>query len=109
MKPVSNITTVKFSVGDIIHHRLFGYRGVIIDVDHDFQLSASWYEQVAKSRPPKDKPWYSILVDGSANSTYVAEQNLEADIMLVAVNHPLLEQYFSSLEKGRYVRNRLLN
>ena len=109
MKTGTNITTVKFSVGDIIHHRLFGYRGVIIDVDQDFQLSERWYEQVAKSRPPKDKPWYSVLVDGSVNSTYVAEQNLEADIMLVAINHPLLDQYFSTLDKGRYVRNRALN
>ena len=52
----------KFSIGQIIHHRLFDYRGVIVDVDPDFQNSDEWYDQVARSRPPKDKPWYRVLV-----------------------------------------------
>ena len=58
----------KFFVGQIVHHNRFNYRGVIVDVDADFQGSESWYEHVARSRPPKDKPWYRILVDGSEGS-----------------------------------------
>jgi heat shock protein HspQ len=79
MGTVSNITKARFAVGDLIHHRLFDYRGVIVDVDPGFQASDEWYEAVAKSRPPKDKPWYHVLVHEAAHTTYVAERNLEPD------------------------------
>lgn len=109
MGTVTNITSAKFSVGDVIHHRLFGYRGVIVDADQSFQLTDNWYEQVAKSRPPKNKPWYSVLVHGSTQSTYVAEQNLEPDVILEPINHPMLNQFFSKLENGKYIRSRPIN
>jgi heat shock protein HspQ len=54
MGTVTNISQVKFSVGELIHHRLFDYRGVIIDVDRNFQATEQWYQAVAKSRPPKN-------------------------------------------------------
>jgi len=104
MGTVTNITKVKFSVGDLIHHRLFGYRGVIVDVDRTFQGTEEWYETVARSRPPKDKPWYHVLVHESDHSTYVAERNLEHDDVLDPINHPMLEHFFSRLENGKYVR-----
>ena len=57
MGTVTNIFRVNFSVGEVIHHRLFHYRGVIVDVDKDFQGSVQWYAVVAKSRPPKRVVW----------------------------------------------------
>lgn len=39
MGTATNITKVKFSVGELIHHRLFAYRGVIVDVDINFQAT----------------------------------------------------------------------
>ncbi len=71
----------KFSIGQPIHHLLFNYRGVVVNVDLKFQLSEEWYNSVARSRPPKDKPWYHVLVaDGKGiRHTYVAECNLEFD------------------------------
>jgi heat shock protein HspQ len=47
----------RFAIGDVVEHRLFGYRGVVLDVDASFQLSDEWYEEVARSRPPKHAPW----------------------------------------------------
>ena len=67
----------KFSIGQIIHHLKFDYRGVIIDVDSNFQGSEEWYLEMAKSNPPRDKPWYHVLVDQTSSVTYVAERNLE--------------------------------
>ena len=101
--------TAKFSVGDLIHHRLFDYRGVVYDVDSIFSMSDDWYEQVAKSRPPKNEPWYHVLVHGSNQTTYVAEQNLEADSDGRAVTHPLITHYFSRFQNGRYVRQDQVN
>ncbi len=56
MGTVTNITQAKFSVGELVQHRLFSYRSVIVDVDRNFQASDEWYELVAKSRPPKTRP-----------------------------------------------------
>lgn len=109
MGTVVDFTRARFSVGDVIHHRLFDYRGVIVDVDPYFQGSDEWYETVAKSHPPRNKPWYHILVDNAMHTTYVAERNLEADEERQPVNHPLVEQFFTSFEKGRYVRDERVN
>ncbi len=54
MGTVTDITRAQFSIGDLVDHRLFDYRGVIVDVDPNFQSTEEWYEMVAKSRPPKD-------------------------------------------------------
>lgn len=94
----------KFSIGQIIRHKLFNYRGVIFNVDDSMQLSEEWYAQVAKSRPPKDEPWYHVMVDNQMHTTYVAEQNIlpeEADMS--PVSHPLIDEYFSAQQDGRYI------
>jgi heat shock protein HspQ len=97
------ITIAKYSIGDIVHHKLFDYRGVIVDIDPHFQLSDEWYEGVARSRPPKNEPWYHVLVHDSTNSTYVAEQNLESDPSGKKINHPMVDKFFSDLLDGRYI------
>ena len=94
----------KFNIGQLIQHRLFDYRGAIVDVDATFQGTEEWYEQMAKSRPPKDQPWYHVLVDGSEHMTYVAERNLEADPLNEPINHPLLDHFFNDFREGRYLR-----
>jgi heat shock protein HspQ len=95
-------TSCRFTIGQIVHHLLFDYRGVIVDVDATFRSTAAWYEQMAKSRPPKDRPWYRVLVDGSDHMTYVAERNLEADPRKDPIEHPLLHSFFTDFKEGRY-------
>ena len=92
-----------FSIGDLVHHKLFDYRGVIVDVDPRLMLSDEWYEAVARSRPPKDQPWYRVLVHDAAHETYVAERNLEPDSSGAPVRHPLVESCFHSFSDGRYL------
>jgi heat shock protein HspQ len=108
MGQVINISRTKFSVGQLVHHRLFNYRGVIVDVDRDFQGSEEWYEAVAKTRPPKDQPWYHVLVDGQTHSTYVAERNLEPDDSDEPVVHPMIEHFFAKFENGVYFRKKTM-
>lgn len=95
-------TRARFAVGEVIEHRLFGYRGVVLDVDAEFQLSDEWYEEVARSRPPKDAPWYHVLVEDSAEPRYVAEQNLGADASGEPVRNALLDEVFADFVEGRY-------
>jgi len=103
------MTTAKHSIGDLIQHKLFGYRGVIVDIDPCFQLTDEWYDMVARSRPPKNEPWYHVLVHQSTNSTYVAEQNLESDSRAEPIVHPMLNLFFSELRDGRYQNNEKVN
>ncbi len=99
----------RFGVGALVQHRLFGYRGVVFDVDATFEGSDEWYDQMARTRPPKDAPWYHVLVHDATHTTYVAERNLEPDPSGAPVRHPLLEHFFDVFEGGRYDRSHSLN
>lgn len=93
---------IKFYIGQIVQHTRFNYRGVIIDADSQFLGSDSWYEQVAKSRPPKDKPWYHVLVDGAEQQTYVAERHLVVSSKSQPISHPEVDKIFSAFIDGHY-------
>jgi len=99
-------TEAAFAIGDVVHHRRFDYRGVVVDVDPVFSGTQEWYEQMARSRPPKDRPWYHVLVHGATHRTYVAERHLERDDSGEQVLHPELGQFFDLFQDGRYSRRR---
>lgn len=100
---MNTTSSAKFAVGQLVHHRLFDYRGVVVDVDSHFLGSEEWYKNVARSRPPKDRPWYHVLVDGADHQTYVAERNLEPDDSGAPIDHPEVYQYFERLGDDGYV------
>jgi heat shock protein HspQ len=99
----------KFRVGQVVRHRMFDYRGVVYDADPEFGLTGEWYEQMARSRPPKDEPWYHVLVDGAVHTTYVSERNLEGDETGDPILHPALDVHFSGRSGGLYVRRARAN
>jgi len=76
---MSKSAKAKYCIGQLIQHKLFDYRGIILGVDLEFKSTDEWYEMVAKSRPPKNEPWYHVLVHQKGHQTYVAEQNLQID------------------------------
>ena len=92
----------RFAVGQVVRHLLFDYRGVIFDVNPSFSGTEEWYQQMAMSRPPKDRPWYHVFVHDAAHTTYVAERNLEEDASGEPVRHLLLDEYFEARVEGRY-------
>ena len=99
----------RFHIGQIVHHRKYDYRGVIIDVDPVFQGTEEWYATVAVSRPPKDRPWYHVLVDRASHGTYVAERHLEPDETGKQIDHPALGRFFDRFSDGRYHSARRMN
>lgn len=101
--------TARFAVGDLVYHKLFDYRGVVADVDPYFMLTDEWYENVARSRPPKDQPWYFVLVHDATHNTYVAERNLEDDTSTDPILHPLVALRFGEFKDGRYTRSQKSN
>jgi len=98
-----------FSIGQLIVHKKFNYRGVIFDVDAEYSGTEDWYENVASSKPPKDKPWYHVMVDGQLMTTYVAERHLSADESEEPIVHPLMDDFFHSFENGTYKNNTVNN
>ena len=56
----------KFSIGDIVKHKHFDFRGVIYDVDFEFNNSEEWYQSIPKDvRPRKDQPFYHLLAENN--------------------------------------------
>jgi heat shock protein HspQ len=105
--PELNGASAKFGLGQVVNHRLFGYRGVIVDVDSEFLGSEAWYEDMAESKPPKDKPWYHVLVHAAEHQTYVAERNLETDGG--SVEHPLVPLVFADFDGDKYRSRFVMN
>ncbi len=93
-----------FFPGELVRHRRHGYRGVVVDFDSTCQAPDSWY-QSNQSQPNRDQPWYHVLVDGSAHTTYAAEENLMMDFSREEVRHPMITLYFSAFVNGGYERN----
>lgn len=94
----------RFEPGDLVRHKRYGYRGVVVAVDGHCKATPQWYLS-NKTQPSRDQPWYHVLVDGSSTSTYPAEQNLLPDDSGMPIDHPLIAVYFSAFAGGRYARN----
>jgi len=103
------ISKARFSVGQVVYHKMFSYRGVVFDVDPVYMGTEEWYDQVALSRPPRDKPWYHVLVHNATHTTYVAERNLRPDDANEPIQHPLVDEYFEAFIDGHYRARRVGN
>ena len=101
--------TAKFGIGQVVRHVRFDYRGVIVDVDGSYQGTEEWYHEVARSRPPRDRPWYHVLVHEADHTTYVAERHLEPGDNSRQIEHPALGQFFDRFDGGRYHLRRRMN
>ena len=94
----------KFEPGHLIRHRRYAYRGVVIALDQECAAPESWY-QSNQTQPPRQQPWYHVLVHETGSVTYAAQDSLIADSEELPIEHPLLEVYFSGFCKNRYLRN----
>ena len=45
--------TAKFSIGEVVKHRHFDFRGVIYDVDFEFNNSEEWYQSIPEGSETK--------------------------------------------------------
>jgi len=108
MPPVAK---ARFSIGEIVRHRMFDFRGVVFDIDPVFANSDEWYESIPEAiRPRRDQPFYHLLAenDDSSYLAYVSQANLLADAEGGPVDHPTVRQLFDSFKDGRYRMRRSL-
>lgn len=93
-----------FKLGQLVRHKRYDYRGVIVDLDRECKADSVWYYR-NQTQPRRDQPWYHILVNGSDVSTYAAESSLVPDVSGQEIEHPLIHVYFCKFTNGHYVRN----
>ena len=101
------IQKAKFSIGDVVKHKHFDFRGVIYDVDFEFNNSEEWDESIPKNvRPRKDQPFYHLLAenDDITYEAYVSEQNLLKDMSGEPIKHPLINEIFSGKKGSTYFK-----
>lgn len=96
----------KFTIGDVVRHRLFPFRGVVFDVDPVFNNTESWWLAIPEAiRPHKDQPFYHVLAENEESyyTAYVSEQNLLIDAHNGPVSHPEVARIFEGFDGDRYV------
>ncbi len=102
----------KYHLGQVVRHRKHPFRGVIFDVDPQFDNTDEWYHAIPEeARPRKDQPFYHLLAenDESFYVAYVSEQNLVLDDSGEPVDHPDLGQIFGEFRNGHYPLQMELN
>tara|TARA_B100000945_G_C20306854_1_gene560775 strand:+ start:563 stop:883 length:321 start_codon:yes stop_codon:yes gene_type:complete len=102
-----NTNNAKFSIGEVVKHRHFDFRGVIYDVDFQFNNSEEWYQSIPKNvRPRKDQPFYHLLAESNdvTYEAYVSEQNLLIDKSGAPIKHPLINEIFQGRKGSAYVK-----
>ena len=102
-----------FNIGDIVKHRIYPFRGVIVDVDPEFSNTEEWYQSIpAEIRPSRNQPYYHLMAENTETfyTAYVSQQNLVDDGENGPLEHPDLDEIFSGMEKGKYhLRNEVRN
>jgi heat shock protein HspQ len=99
------IMDAKFQIGQVVCHRIFPFRGVIFDVDPEFNNSEEWWLSIPEDvRPKKEQPYYHLLAENEQTTyvAYVSEQNLLPDDTGKPVGHPEVPEMFGELSNGVY-------
>lgn len=95
----------KFSIGQVVRHRHFPFRGVIYDVDPTFNNTEEWWQAIPEEiRPRKDQPFYHLLAENEqqAYTAYVSEQNLLLDDSGKPLRHPQVADIFGEFRGSHY-------
>ncbi len=93
----------KFALGQVVKHRVFPFRGVIFDVDPEFNNTEEWWQAIpAEIRPRKDQPFYHLLAENAESEyiAYVSEQNLLPDNSGEPLRHPQIADVFDRDDRG---------
>ena len=96
----------KYHLGQVVRHRKHPFRGVVFDVDPEFNNTDEWYAAIPEdSRPCKDQPFYHLLAENDETEyvAYVSEQNLLPDDSGAPIRHPQLHEFFGPPVDGVYM------
>ena len=95
---MGQIGHARFSVGQVVRHRLYPFRGVIFDIDPTFNNTEEWWLAIPEERrPKKEQPFYHLLAENAETEyiAYVSEQNLLPDESGEPLRHPQIREMFA--------------
>lgn len=98
---------VKWRIGQVVKHNLWGYNAVIIGWDIKSKAPEEWIHEMHQGNKHwRDQPNYALLVDtgdrDTATITYVPQENI-TPVVDTEVKHPDLSQYFDFFDGAQYI------
>ena len=110
---MNKIRIAKYTIGQVVRHRVYPFRGVVFDIDPLFNNTEEWYQSIpAEVRPNKDQPFYHLFAENAETEyvAYVSEQNLLPDTSGDPIRHPEVAAMFEKDANGGYrPRGTMLN
>jgi len=113
MELKENAQRVHLKVGQVIRHRKYDYKGVIVGYDRRCAAPESWIRHMGVDTLPhgRHQPFYHVLCDkndrptGDGATTYVAQENCNPlpPGAASAVDNLLVSANFEAFINGRYV------
>jgi heat shock protein HspQ len=101
----ASMREAKFAVGQVVRHRFFPFRGIIFDIDPEFDNTEEWWLAIPEEiRPHKEQPYYHLLAENAESEyiAYVSEQNLIPDESGQPLRHHQVAELFAEDENGSY-------
>lgn len=98
-------SSAKFAIGQVVRHRLYEFRGLIFDVDPEFDNTEEWWLSIPEEvRPHKDQPFYHLFAENAETEyiAYVSEQNLLLDNSGEPLRNPMIKEMFVRDKNGFY-------
>jgi heat shock protein HspQ len=95
----------KYRIGQVVRHRIYPFRGVVFDIDPEFNNTEEWWQSIpAEVRPRKDQPFYHLYAENDETEyvAYVSEQNLVPDTSREPLRHPQIKQAFVKNADGSF-------
>jgi heat shock protein HspQ len=102
---MNKLRVAKYTIGQVVKHRVHPFRGVVFDIDPVFNNTDEWYEAIPPEiRPRKDQPFYHLYAENAETEhvAYVSEQNLLPDDSGEPVRHPQVKEVFERSRDGSY-------
>lgn len=102
---MNKMRKAKFKIGQVVRHRVYPFRGVVFDIDPEFNNTEEWWRAIpAEIRPHKDQPFYHLFAENEETEyvAYVSEQNLLPDDSGEPVRHPDVALVFEQDGSGSY-------
>lgn len=95
----------KFSIGQVVKHRTYPFRGLVFDVDPEFANTEEWWLAIPEhNRPIKEQPFYHLFAENDETEyvAYVSEQNLLPDNSGEPLRNPMVKELFERDASGAY-------
>jgi len=101
-------SNIKFRIGQVVRHKRWGYRGVIVGWDATAQAPASWIkDNHGENLHWRNQPNYAILIDIRDRTipqlAYVPEENVDLAPSAIRITHPGMEDYFEAFDGAQYL------